>query len=167
MPPTACLRTRAIGAGDRARNEHPQPGCARRDPGSYPSPQSAGPSIWRQDSTATKTTSQLFRLSDEQWVQLGPHLPENQPDTRRVDDRRVLPVIIHLLRIGCRWCNYPAEYGPSITIHATFAPDKISRRFGQNFVLLQMTRTQVVICGKHTRGMPLPRSKQPVNSEGR
>jgi transposase len=64
--------------------------------------------------------SQLFWLSDEQWAQLEPHLPKNQPGARRVDDRRVISGIIHVLRTGCRWCDCPAEYGPSTTIYNRF-----------------------------------------------
>ena len=45
--------------------------------------------------------SQLFWLSDEQWGQLEPHLPKNQPGARRVDDRRVISGVIHVLRTGC------------------------------------------------------------------
>ncbi|WP_408997817.1 IS5 family transposase, partial [Tistrella mobilis] len=64
--------------------------------------------------------SQLSWLSDEQWAQLEPHLPKNQPGARRVDDRRVISGIIHVLRTGCRWCDCPAEYGPSTTIYNRF-----------------------------------------------
>ncbi|GGB45844.1 transposase [Tistrella bauzanensis] len=70
--------------------------------------------------------SQLFWLSDEQWAQLEPHLPKNQPGARRVDDRRVISGIIHVLRTGCRWCDCPAAYGPSTTIYNRF--NRWSRR---------------------------------------
>jgi len=59
----------------------------------------------------------LFRLSDEAWAAIEPHLPRNQPGARRVDDRRVISGIIHVLKVGCRWCDCPAEYGPSNTIY--------------------------------------------------
>lgn len=32
----------------------------------------------------------LYWLSDEAWAAIAPHLPQNQPGARRVDDRRVL-----------------------------------------------------------------------------
>ena len=41
-------------------------------------------------------------LSDEAWVVLEPHLPKNQPGAPRVDDRRVISGILHVLRSGCR-----------------------------------------------------------------
>lgn len=54
----------------------------------------------------------LFWLSDEGWAAIAPHLPQNQPGARRVDDRRVISGIIHVLKSGCRWADVPAEYGP-------------------------------------------------------
>jgi transposase len=38
----------------------------------------------------------------------------------RVDDRRVISGIIHVLRSGCRWCDCPPEYGPATTIYNRF-----------------------------------------------
>jgi transposase len=55
----------------------------------------------------------LFWLSDEAWAAIEPHLPRNQPGARRVDDQRVISGILHVLKAGCRWCDCPAEYGPS------------------------------------------------------
>jgi transposase len=62
----------------------------------------------------------LFWLSDEAWAAVEPHLPKNQPGARRVDDRRVISGIFHVLKVGCRWCDCPAEYGPATTIHNRF-----------------------------------------------
>ena len=68
----------------------------------------------------------LFWLSDEAWVAIEPHLPRNQPGARRVDDRRVISGIVHVLKVGCRWCDCPADYGPSTTIYNRF--NRWSRR---------------------------------------
>jgi transposase len=68
----------------------------------------------------------LFWLSDEAWAAIEPHLPRNQPGARRVDDRRVISGILHVLKVGCRWCDCPAEYGPSTTIYNRF--NRWSRR---------------------------------------
>ena len=68
----------------------------------------------------------LFWLSDEAWAAIEPHLPKNQPGARRVDDRRVISGILHVLKVGCRWCDCPAEYGPSTTIYNRF--NRWSRR---------------------------------------
>ena len=51
---------------------------------------------------------------------IEPHLPGNQPGARRVDDRRVISGIPHVLKIGCRWCDCPADYGPSTTVYNRF-----------------------------------------------
>jgi len=59
-------------------------------------------------------------LSDEAWAAIEPHLPKNQPGTRRVDDRRVISGILHVLKVGCRWCDCPADYGPSTTVYNRF-----------------------------------------------
>jgi transposase len=68
----------------------------------------------------------LFWLSDEAWSSIEPHLPSNQPGARRVDDRRVISGILHVLKVGCRWCDFPTEYGPSTTIYNRF--NRWSRR---------------------------------------
>lgn len=61
-----------------------------------------------------------FWLSDEAWAAIAPLLPTNQPGARRVDDRRVISGIIHVLKSGCRWKDCPAIYGPSTTIYNRF-----------------------------------------------
>jgi transposase len=68
----------------------------------------------------------LFWLSDEAWAVIEPHLPKNQPGARRVDDRRVISGILHVLKVGCRWCDCPADYGPSTTVYNRF--NRWSRR---------------------------------------
>lgn len=58
-----------------------------------------------------------FWLSDRQWAAIAPCLPSNQPGARRVDDRRVLSGIIHVLTSGCRWRDCPHVYGPYTTVY--------------------------------------------------
>lgn len=58
-----------------------------------------------------------FWLSDRQWAVLDPLLPTNQPGARRVDDRRVISGIVHMLRNGGRWQDCPDCYGPSTTVY--------------------------------------------------
>jgi transposase len=62
----------------------------------------------------------LFWLSDEQWRQIEPHLPTDVRGKDRVDDRRVISGILHVLKSGCRWCDCPLEYGPYTTIYNRF-----------------------------------------------
>ena len=63
----------------------------------------------------------LFWLSDEAWWVLDPHLPKNQPGKPRVDDRRVISGILHILKTGGRWRDVPPEYGPAKTIYNRYA----------------------------------------------
>ena len=51
----------------------------------------------------------LFWLSDDAWAALEPHLPHNQPGKPRVDDRRVISGILHILKTGGRWRDVPPE----------------------------------------------------------
>ena len=60
---------------------------------------------------------QLYWLSDEQWACIEPLLPKGRRGARRVDDRRVISGIIHVLKSGCRWRDCPAIYGPCTTIY--------------------------------------------------
>jgi|SRR5579862_8043515 len=64
--------------------------------------------------------STLFWLSDEQWQKIKPFLPTDVRGKDRVDDRRVISGILHILKSGCRWCDCPTEYGPPTTIHNRF-----------------------------------------------
>ena len=68
----------------------------------------------------------LFWLSDEAWAAIEPHLPKNQPGAGRVDDRRVISGIVHVLKSGCRWRDCPPVYGPRTTIYNRF--NRWSRR---------------------------------------
>lgn len=61
-----------------------------------------------------------FWLSDRQWAAIEPLLPRNRPGARRVDDRRVLSGIVHVLKVGCRWQDTPAVHGSPRTIYNRF-----------------------------------------------
>jgi hypothetical protein len=74
--------------------------------------------------TAPKDMMLLHRVraaaadrSDDQWRQIEPHLPKDVRGKERVDDRRVISGILHVLKGGCRWCDCPPEYG-LMTVHA-------------------------------------------------
>ena len=62
----------------------------------------------------------LFWLSDEQWVRIEAHLPTDVRGVERVDDRRVISGIVHVLKSGSRWCDCPEAYGPPTTIYNRF-----------------------------------------------
>jgi len=63
----------------------------------------------------------LFWLSDEQWRRIEPRLPKGVRGKKRVDDRRVISGIVHILKSGCRWSDCPEAYGPATTIYNRFA----------------------------------------------
>ncbi len=62
----------------------------------------------------------LFWLSDSQWRQIEPYLPTDVRGKERVDDRRVISGILHVIKSGCRWSDCPPEYGPTTTIYNRF-----------------------------------------------
>jgi len=61
--------------------------------------------------------SSEFWLSDKQWERLRPLLPNKPRGVPRVDDRRVISGIVHVLQSGCRWKDAPAIYGPCKTLY--------------------------------------------------
>ena len=61
-----------------------------------------------------------FWLSDEQYARLQPLLPTKVRGVPRVDDRRVISGIIHVLQSGCRWRAAPPGDGPYKTLYTRF-----------------------------------------------
>lgn len=59
----------------------------------------------------------LFWLSEAQFSRILPHLPSDTRGVVRVDDRRVISGIIHVLKSGGRWIDTPADYGPKKTLY--------------------------------------------------
>jgi transposase len=69
---------------------------------------------FRKEATMNQT---CFWLSDAQFSRILPHLPTDTRGKKRVDDRRVISGIIHVLKSGCRWIDAPADYGPRKTLY--------------------------------------------------
>ena len=65
--------------------------------------------------------ARLFWLSEEAWAAIEPHLPHGRPGKPRVDDRRVISGILHVLKTGCRWRDVPSDYGPATTIYNRYS----------------------------------------------
>src|SRR5258708_27497641 len=63
---------------------------------------------------------QLYWLSDAEWKRIEPLMPRGRRGAHRVDDRRVISGIMHMLRCGARWRDCPPEYGPYTTIYNRF-----------------------------------------------
>ena len=56
-----------------------------------------------------------FWLTDAQFSKIEPHLPTDTRGKARVDDRRVISGIVHVLNSGGRWVDAPPDYGPRKT----------------------------------------------------
>jgi transposase len=50
-----------------------------------------------------------FWLTDEQFKKIANHLPTSTRGKPRVDDRRVISGIIHVLKFSGRWVDAPAS----------------------------------------------------------
>jgi len=62
----------------------------------------------------------VYWLSEAEWARIEPLLPRGRRGARRVDDRRVISGIVHMLRSGGRWRDCPAVYGPYTTVYNRF-----------------------------------------------
>ncbi len=61
-----------------------------------------------------------FWLSKRQFARLEPLLPTDTRGKPRVDDRRVISGIVHVLKSGGRWVDAPPIYGPRKTLYNRF-----------------------------------------------
>jgi transposase len=64
--------------------------------------------------------SGVFWLSDKEWTRLEPLLPRGRRGAHRVDGRRIISGIVHMLRSGAPWRDCPAAYGPYTTVYNRF-----------------------------------------------
>lgn len=63
--------------------------------------------------------SDLFWLSKDQLNRINPYFPRSH-GVPRVDDRRVISGIIHVLKRGLQWRDAPEIYGPHKTLYNRF-----------------------------------------------
>ena len=110
----------------------------------------------------------LFWLSDDQWRQIEPYLPTDVRGKDRVDDRRVISGILHVLKSGCRWCDCPPEYGPPTTIYNRFVRwaerGVWERLFRELAARGRSTETQMIELDAH-QGAPLGLGRQKGGAE--
>ena len=62
----------------------------------------------------------VFWLTDKQFARLQPLLPTKSRGVPRVDERRVISGIIHVIRNGLRWRDAPTVFGPHKTLYNRF-----------------------------------------------
>ena len=58
-----------------------------------------------------------FWLSEAQFSRILPHLSTDTRGKARVEDRRVISGIIHVLKPGGRWIDTLPDYGPKKTLY--------------------------------------------------
>ena len=61
-----------------------------------------------------------YWMSDAEWARIEPLLPRGRKGAHRVDDRRVISGIVHVIRGGLMWRDAPAVYGPPKTLYNRF-----------------------------------------------
>lgn len=61
-----------------------------------------------------------FWLTEEQFSRIQPFFPTDTRGKLRVDDRRVVSGIVHVLKSGGRWIDAPEIYGPRKTLYNRF-----------------------------------------------
>ena len=94
-----------------------------------------------------------FRLSDDPFNRLKPLLPNKGHGVPRVDDRKVISGIIHVIRYGLRR-DAPACYGPHKTLYNRFVRWSRAAVFDHIFQTLaaESTATETVMTDSTHRG---------------
>lgn len=62
----------------------------------------------------------IFWLNDSEWAKIEPYLPGGRRGAHRVDDRRIICGISHMLRSGGRRRDCPPAHGPYTTVYNRF-----------------------------------------------
>ena len=63
----------------------------------------------------------FFWLTKDQFAKIEPHLPTDTRGVARVNDRRVISGIVHVLKSGGRWTDAPRDqYGPHKALYNRF-----------------------------------------------
>ena len=59
--------------------------------------------------------SRLYWLSEADFARIEPLLPRGRRGAHRVDDRRVISGIVHMLQAAAPWRESPGKYVPNTT----------------------------------------------------
>ncbi len=95
-----------------------------------------------------------FWLSDVQFARLKPLLPNKVRGVPRVDDRKVISGIIHVIRYGLMWRHAPACYGPHKTLYNRFvrwSKDGVFDRIFQTLAADSTATETVMIDSTHLK----------------
>jgi transposase len=71
-----------------------------------------------------------FWLTEGQFARLKPLLPTDTRGKPRVDDRRGISGIVHVLKSNGRWIDAPDVYGPRKTLYNRFIRDRLQKGSG-------------------------------------
>lgn len=96
-----------------------------------------------------------FWLTDAQFARLQPLLPNKPRGVPRVDDRRVISGIVHVIRHGLMWRDAPTAYGLHKTLYTRFVRWSAAGVFDRIFAELaaESTATEtVMIDATHLKG---------------
>jgi len=74
----------------------------------------------------------FFWQTEDPFGRLKPLLPIDTQGKPRVNDRRVISGIVHVLKSGGRWIDAPDVYGPRKTPLQSFCPLVGERRMGRH-----------------------------------
>ena len=102
-----------------------------------------------------------FWLTEEQFAKIEPHLPTDTRGKERVDDRRVISGIVHVLKSGGRWIDAPSDYGPRKTLYDGFV------RWAEKGVWVHLFETLAQAGGPPSHVWWLPGRQSPPLGGGR
>jgi len=92
-----------------------------------------------------------FWVSDDQFGRRQPLFPNKPRGVPRIDDRRVISGIIHVIRNGLMWKDAPSVYGPHKTLYNRFVRWSQAGVFDRIFAELavESTATDTVMIPSH------------------
>jgi transposase len=91
-----------------------------------------------------------FWLTDAQSSKIAPYLPTDTRGKARVDDRRVISGIIHVLKSGGRWVDAPPDYGPRKTLYNRYV------RWAERGIWVALFRALAQVDGRLSRSLSIP-----------
>ena len=80
--------------------------------------------------------SKKYRLTDELWEKIKPHIPQERADKKlpgrpRMEDRKAMQAILYVLKTGLQWNALPRSLGAYSTVHDRFQAWREAGVFGQ------------------------------------
>jgi transposase len=103
----------------------------------------------------------LYWLSEAQMRRLAPLLPTDTRGKPRVDDRRVISGIVHVLRLGCPWRHAPRESGPPKALYNRYvrwAINGVWRRIFETLAAAGGPPAGVLLDATYAKAIAAPRA---------